>query len=621
MKSRRILTTIRKSLEYRHLPAVFAVIAFVLSAPALWSRWESMDDLRHRAKLVEPSSLPPRLHDTGLVPENSGQLFTILSDLHTVVRTRSTFEKLRNYGLLPWWTQQGYLSSQWRPVDSFTHWLDYRLFPDSPTLIHVHSLLWFSAVILLVTSLYRQLIKPLWVASLAALLYLLDDSNCLPATWICNRHLPVSVVLAISCLLAYHRWRTTNSLAAAVVSHLCLLGSLLATEGGVAIFAYLFAYAVFVDRAGWLRRALSLVPAVLIIVLWRIVYSALGHGAYGSAFIIDPARELLRYAAAVLERAPILLFAQWGGPPSTTFSFARDALQTPLWLSAVVFIILVLIVLWPLVRRNRLARFWLTAMLLSTLPICATLPMDRNLLFVAIGAFGLMAQFIGSMWTKEEPLPKMRLWRAAAWALCIYFLLAHVLFVTAARVATQQMVKLSRKEFDSTMMVGKLQGVENQDLIIVNAPNPFSLFYLPTFRAHNQQSLPRTIRTLAPAFRPIEVIRTGEKTILLRAKSGNLMSCQQGHDFHFVYFYRTFNNGFRDGTSPMHAGDKVVLPPLTVEVVNVDGNNLPTEVLFSFVVPLDDSSLRWIQWDWDKELYTPFPVPAIGQKCELVGPF
>ncbi|MHC4629756.1 MAG: hypothetical protein ACYS9C_00635 [Planctomycetota bacterium] len=621
MKAQRILTTVRKPLEYRHLPVVFAVIAFALSVPALWRGWESMDDLRHRAKLVEPSSLPPRLADSGLVPENSGQLLTTLSDLHTVVRTRSTFKKLRDYGLLPWWTQQGYLSSQWRPADSFTHWLDYQLFPDSAALIHVHSLLWFSAVILLVTSLYRQLMKPYWVAGLAALLYLLDDSNYVSASWICNRHLPIALVLAISCLLAYHRWRTTDSLAAAVVSHLCLLGSLLATEGAVAIFAYLFAYAVIVDHGSWLRRALSLVPAVLIIVLWRIVYSALGHGAYGSAFIIDPAREPLRFAGAVLERAPILLFAQWGGPPSATFSFARDSLRTPFWLSAVVFLILVLIVLWPMLRRNRLARFWLTAMLLSTLPICATLPMNRNLLFVAIGAFGLMAQFIGSLWTKEEPLAKMRLWRVLAWVFCIYFLLAHVLFATVGRVATQQMINFSRKEFDSTMQVGELDGVENQDLIIVNAPNPFSLFYLPTYRAHNRQSLPRTIRTLAPGFRPIEVVRTGEKTLLLRAKSGNLLSCRQIHDFHFVYFYRTFNNGFRDDRSPMHAGDKVVLHPLTVEVVAVDSNDRPTEVLFSFVVSLADPSLRWLVWDWDKELYKPFIVPAIGQKSELVGPF
>ena len=140
-------------------------------------------------------------------------------------------------------------------------------------------------------------------------------------------------------------------------------------------------------------------------------------------------------------------------------------------------------------------------------------------------------------------------------------------------------------------------------------------------RAHNRQSLPRAIRTLAPGFRPIEVIRTGEKTVLLRAKSGNLLSCRQRHDFHFVYLYRTFNNGFRDDRVPMHAGDKVVLPRLTVEVVDVDSNNRPTEVLFSFVVSLDDPSLRWLVWDWDKELYTPFLVPAIGQKSELVGPF
>ena len=620
MPGQKIYGLLQKGLETRYLPAILGSLAFIIMLPALNAGWGPMDDLRHRAKLVEPSGLPKRLRDTGMVPENSGKLRTVLFELHSSVHTDSDNKRLKSYGALPWWTHNDYGASNWRPADSFTHWLDYRLYPNSAVMMHAHNFLWFAAVIFLAAILYRRLMVPAWTAGLAAILYLLDDSNYFPAMWLANRCLLLSLVFGILTLLAHHQWRRHHSLPTAIVALFCLLGSLLSSEAGIATFGYLFAYALTLDRASRVRRGLSLVPAFLLIVFWRIIYSALGHGAYSSGFVIDPGREPLRFVWAALVRGPILLMAQWSPLPAEMFSFIYRREQINAWVVSVGFLALVFFILLPLLRNNRVARFWFIAMLLSVIPICASLPMNRNLLFVAIGAFGLIAQFVTAMQTKEKWLPKFWLWRAAAWLLLVILLLVHIVLATAARVAQPKVIGFVQGRFELTMQLGPLPGVENQDLVVVNAPNPFSLFYLPPYRAHHHQSLPRALRVLAPGFGPLEITRTDEKTLLLKSESGNLLSYQGRVGSPFVYFYKHFNDAFRDKRFPFGVGEKVVLPRLTVEVIAIDNEGRPREAAFRFDVPLDSRTLKWLQWNWQLNSYTAFTVPAVGQSCKMAGP-
>jgi len=621
MTKERFLAVSRRLLEHPRLPLILACLAVVVSAPAVFTGWGPMDDLRHRSKLVDPSRLPEKLHEIGLVPDESGQLGTVLSEMHTINRTKDEFGKLRDYGIMHWWTQEDYRASNWRPVDSLTHWLDYRLWPNTSALIHVQNILWFTAIVLLVTVFYRRLIGPGWIAGLAALMYVLDDSNYLPALWIANRCLLISLVFALLCVLAYHKWRSTGSVTAAVGSSVFLLVSLLASEAGIATFAYLFAYAVALDRGSLLKRFGSLVPAFVIIMVWRAVYSKLGNGAYGSGFVIDPGREPLSFVLEMLQRGPILLFAQLGGPPSETFSFMRESYRPYLVATAYVFLLAVLVVLWPLVRRDRLARFWLLAMLASVVPICATVAMNRNLLYVAVAAFALVGQFIGAWSSKESWLPSGRGWRTLAKMCFIVFILAHIVLAVFGRIAGPITISQTRKQFKATMDVGTLAGVQEQDLVIVNAPNPFSLFFMPTYRAHVGQALPKGLRVLAPGFARVDITRVDERTLRVRAESGNLFSGRQKRPFHVVYMYEMFNEGFRHRNYPMHTGDTVELPRMKVEVTEVDMEGLPVEAVFRFAAPLDDASLRWLRWDWHDKTYVPFELPDVGQQVHVKGRF
>ncbi len=621
MTKERIIASIMRLLEHRRLPLILAGIAIVVSIPALFTGFGPMDDLRHRAKLVDPNTLPDMLHEIGLVPDNSGKLGTVLSEMHTINRTKSDFMKLRDYGTMHWWTQEDYRASNWRPVDSFTHWLDYRLWPDRTVLIHAHNVLWFAGIVLLVTLLYRRLIGPGWVAGLAALMYVLDDSNYFPTLWLANRCLLVSLVFALLCVLAYHKWRSSGSVWAAILSNIFLACSLLSSEAGIATFAYLFAYALIVERGSIFKRGMSLIPAFVIIMVWRMVYNKLGNGAFGSGFIIDPGREPLSFMLEFLQRGPVLLLAQLGGPPSEIYSFIRESYRPYVVACAYAFLLFILVVLGPLLRHNRMARFWLLAMLMSVVPICATVPMNRNLLFVAVAAFALIAQFMGAWSRKEQWLPAGKLWQSLAKVCFVFFILVHIVFGVVGRIISPITVSQTRKQFVATMDIGDMPGLQDQEAVIVNAPNPFSLFFMPTYREFRRQPLPKALRVLAPGFALLEVTRLDERSLNVRAKSGNLFSGRQERPFHMVYMYEAFNEGFRHSKYPMHVGDTVELPRMTVNVTEVDAGGLPVEAVFTFSKSLADASLRWLRWDWHDKCFIPFEVPKVGQMVTIKGRF
>jgi hypothetical protein len=622
----RILHFIRTPLEHRYIPAVLAVVTVVIMLPALNAGF-IQDDLFHRARLLEPSELPERFYDMGLSPPDSGTLSGVLRDMYSIVRTERDIKVFKNFGILPWWTAKDFRGSNWRPLTALTHWLDYQLFPNSPALMHAHSLIWFAAVIFLVAVLYRKLLGPVWIAGLAALLYTVDDSNYFPAMWIANRNLLLSLFFSIFALLMHHRWRQQKSVYASVAVPFLLLLSLLSTEAGIATFAYLFAYALIIESGSRRRRALSLAPSFIVIVIWRIIYNALGYGAQGGGFIIDPGSEPLRYAWAVVKRAPVLLSGQWGWQPAEMFNFFSDYARRWNLLAAAAFLLLLLIVLVPLLRKSRVALFWFIGMMLCILPICATSPMNRNLLFAAIGAFGLTAQFIGGLFVKESWVPKSRMWRVPAWILCLTLILIHIVIAGATRIIVPKRISFVFDTFYSTIDVGSEPDLENKTTVVVNAPNPFLLLGLPVLRAYENEPLPERTRVLAPGFVPLEVTRTGEKTLLLKAQTGNILSPETSREdfkLNFVYFYDEFNSLFRPEDLPFRAGEQVELTGMSVEVIDVDRAGQPVEIQFHFAVSLDDPSLSWLQWDWKKGgfgSYSRFNVPAVGEKTYIRGPF
>ena len=65
----------------------------------------------------------------------------------------------------------------------------------------------------------------------------------------------------------------------------------------------------------------------------------------------------------------------------------------------------------------------------------------------------------------------------------------------------------------------------------------------------------------------------------------------------------------------MRVGQRIELDGAVVEVTAVTADGRPAEATFTFPTPLEDPSLRWLQWD--DGVYASFELPAVGESVTL----
>src|SRR2546427_2352328 len=117
-------------LAHPFLPLHLALIALLLTLPALWVGWQ-LDDHFQRLALSGTAG-------AGLDPDK------IFSTLKGDPAENSKFV---DAGFLPWWMPEEFRLSFFRYLSVRTMRLDYRLWPRSPALMHFHSLLWFGLLV------------------------------------------------------------------------------------------------------------------------------------------------------------------------------------------------------------------------------------------------------------------------------------------------------------------------------------------------------------------------------------------------------------------------------------------------------------------------------------------
>jgi hypothetical protein len=121
----------------------------------------------------------------------------------------------------------------------------------------------------------------------------------------------------------------------------------------------------------------------------------------------------------------------------------------------------------------------------------------------------------------------------------------------------------------------------------------------------NLASPPRSLRGLVSGSFPLAVTRSDERTLAVHLGGG--------------LFDGILGRLFRGPDRPLALGQVVALPGLSATVAALsppDGQ--PSDVVFRFSVPLEDPSLRWLQWQGKG--YAPFVPPAIGRTVTLAAP-
>ncbi len=600
----------KKFLSHCRLPIFLAIGAVLVMLPALKVGLVA-DDLVQRAVELGPDQLPARLQDTGMA-QNSGSLGTVLHDLFPGI-TRMT--QAKDYGVLPWWAPDDLRLGLWRPLTAFTHWLDYRLFPNSPTLMHAENIACFAAIVFLATIIYRRLIGAGWAAGLAALLFLLDGNTYFPVMFVANRGFMLSLFFGLLCFYEHHQWRSTKSRSALVLSALFLALSLFANEGGASTFAFILAYALVLETGSFRSRAMTVLPAILVIVFWRAIYQLSTSGVAGVGGYIDPANEPFLFAREVVPRMLVLLGAQISGIAPELLLAVKPSLQPAATAFYGLLFVVALVVFIPWLRRDKIATFWFTVMVLAAIPAATVLPLSKNLGFVAVGAYGLIAGFISGLASRPPRLPERLRYRIPAWTVCVLLLLAHVPGAIAGRILSVVALEDVFKKLPYFFNVGQSSDMEDKNIVVINEPCALTLAYMPFYKAYHHLPIPRSARTLVPGGADFDVQRTDDKTLVIQSRASNIFSWNDLGPVHHFYAISAATTAIG-----VPQCKRCSLDGLTVEVLKSDASGLASRVAFRFAKPLESADFLWLQWDWSSGSFKPFQPPAVGQSVIILGP-
>jgi len=603
----RVGGVVRRWLSHRRLPWQLALLAMTLCASALSVGWIG-DDYFHRAVLTR--------HDLPMIPHSPKDLFAFIDGDEAVNRQCIAM------GILPWWCHEKLRLAFFRPLAGLTHWLDYAFWPQQPWLMHLQSLVWFGVAVVAVAFLYRCLFSGTWIAGLAALLYAIDDARGLPAVWLANRNALMGVCFGVLALIAHTKWRRDGVRAGAVLAPIMLLLGLLSKESTVAVGAYLLAYAVFLDRGTWARRAALLLPCLSVGVVWWAVYNTLGYGAGGSGWYVNPLADPFRFAELAVERAPVLMAWQWLVPSDLEWSISPSTAHALSLATLGTLMVLALAVL-PLLRRNALARFWAMGMTLSLLPACTAYPSGRLLFFVGIGGMGLLAQLVGSAVdaSKRRSWPSWR--RVPTRIMCAVLLALHLgvapvaLANTAANHKRWGTIAAHAAE---SLPAGPSSML--QTTIIVNTPAYAVYSYAVLMRLLSDNPYMSRTLVLGSGEAPIEATRTGERTLLVclgRSFLAPETSRRPVGEMQQILFdqrcqFPALDRLYRDHSS-MTSGQRINLVGASAEIITVTDDGRPAEVAFHFAFNLDSRLFRWLQWE--DGAFVPFTAPIAGQSVTL----
>jgi hypothetical protein len=590
----------------RLAPTGALLLALLVATPTLWAGW-SEDDLLQRMTLSS-ASLPTAL----------SRLYVFLDPATNAARMDS--------GVLPWWTMQSSKVAFWRPLTALSLWLDYRLWPESSLLMHAHNALWYALTCAAAAFTYLRFSGTLRPAGLAVLLFTLSVTHINSVGPLASRNILLAACFGLLTLTLHDRWRRERHSMSRLLAPASLALALLCSEAAVAAAAYLLAYAACLDRAPLRKRLASLLPYAGVILAWLAVHRWKGYGAYGSAFYVDPLREPLSFLKTAAENAPVPLFGQWIAPDPAVYAVLSPAARRVLWSLAALSMGFIAWLLWPVVRKDSAARYFSIGMLVSLLPVCAVgLPSGRHLMFVGFGALGLLAQFVEAQLDNPiENHPRKR--RSTVSRISAFVLLGLHGFLYPV------VVPLARQPFDALSItmadLGPMPGETMQTAVIVNMPSPGQLIYVPGLRKSRGQQVPSRLRALAPGYSAVQLQRLDTFTLLVRPEHGYLARPGSLHGTaedwlplaHPSYAARYGDGLFRSPS--LSAADDYVdeLSGMTVEVTQLTEDGRPLEAKIRFDVPLEDSSLFWLRWDWRQDAYVPFVPPVAGERVYIAGP-
>ncbi len=492
-------------------------------------------------------------------------------------------QRLLDAGALPWWAAPGVRFAFARPFASALIAVDHALFGHGAVGPHVHSFLWYAAMLASIAALVRTLFGAR-IAAIATLLFAMDESLIWGLSWAANRHAVLSVTFSALALRGYVRARRNPEARRrdlAMVS-LWFALSLAAGELGACMLAYAGFYEVFVSRDALLKRARASWPWLLPFCALAIGYVVFHRGAAGSDVYVDPLaqpREYARIAPAryVAMLADVLFARPFDATPPDPVLLGKLALAFGAAVAMA----------WHAARRlHEAARrhlLWLAAGALTAMaPTFGSIVTERLALPSELGVSVIAAVIVSDgvaaipgRWrsTGEAASRAMRL-ALAALVLVVHVGIAGSRTLAGSRAWTGYSSAVERSVAASETARG-IGG--DSTFILLSAIEPTTTLYVPLMWHVHGTPLPRASRVLA----------YGPSALVVARVAPHILDVFMEDD---VWMSNTGETLYRTRFRPFRAGDVVTMRGMRVTILTM-GRVGPRMVRFQFDRTLDDPSM------------------------------
>ncbi|MDD9941192.1 MAG: hypothetical protein OXU20_09155 [Myxococcales bacterium] len=541
--------------------------------------------------------------------------------------TAEDMRRLTDYGYFPWWSHPTLNLSMLRPLASLLHALDYHLLGFDAFLHHVHSLLWWAALVGAVALVLFEVL-PRQVAAIALCLFALDESHAIPLVWLSNRSVLLASTFSFLGLWAHvrHRrgrgggWGKTLSVGSYGLAFAC-------GEYAFANVGYLVAFELLGADSPFLKRLRSAAPVLALACAYLACRVSLGHGVAHSGLYTSPMGEPLAYLGKLLWGVPVLAgdilltipadYWSFGSPQGEWLRllgpWAADwkVVHVALGGASMVVVLGLCVRLRSLLEaRHARSLYWLLlGAFLGLLPLLGSFVTTRLVVPASVAGAALVGTLVHQclLQLRKAFAPRRPAALVAALVgLCVLGFL-HGLrapYVSLSNVRFFAFAALSRTAFPLHAALDQGRLAEQRVVLFAAADVNDAPFFPFVLRSHGRP-MPAAFRLISPASSALDVYVVDTHTLELTVLDlGALAGTAAG-------------SLARSANAPIARGQVFVVSGMWVTVMDV-AEGQPRRLRVRFDVPLSDPSLVFLQAG--EHGLAAVHLPPAGSRLHLPAP-
>ncbi|MFB1482138.1 hypothetical protein [Corallococcus sp. RDP092CA] len=514
--------------------------------------------------------------------------------------------QMAHAGIFPWFVEPGVKLAFFRPLGSALFGLDHLLYNRVAVAYHVHSLLWYVGLVALVAVLFRRIL-PTGIAGLALVLFAVNGSHGAAVGWLSYRVLLVSMLFAVLGFWLHIEWRERQRKGALAGSLIAFALGLASAETTLIMIPYVLAYEAFAGPGKPSERLKALIPFSALMAAFLTMYKVLGYGAARQDTHLDLAGAPVQWFLAMFERVPAAI-------AGLTLSAPNDYILDPsyvgtfqvLGLVGLVFFALLLWGVWPQVEpaERKTLKWLLVGSLASTWLGSSPLAGARTLIVPSLGMAVALAVILRAAWRGRALKPRAGAVLAGAAVMAVIHIAGapYVWWQTATLYS--EVDAMFKRVHDRYTEAFDLKQLPEQRVVVLNAPNGTVGIYGSVQWWSTGMPLPRNWWVLSYKSGEQHVTRTGPNSLELSLPKGQ----------HYLNILE--ERIYRGKNWPVKQGQEFDVGGMKARIEEADAEG-PTRISFTFDVPLDDPSLKLVQWRNRKVV--PWVPPALGGAPSVVN--